>query len=76
MSEIEYKIVCIGELAIPVDEKWNWLAMNSDGVWCLHSKEPWRGARAWYSSNPFPLKIFVPYAPEPGPWDDQLYWIG
>ena len=76
---MNHKIVCWGDYAIPVPEKYKWLAMDKSGEWLAylvkpksdHLLEMWmnfKGAHMLTEVNIDP--------PEPGPWTEQLYWIG
>lgn len=86
MSKPDYKLLTWGDYFIPVPLWADWLAMNRDGRWCIYEDKPEKdlGFGTWlpklftksglllpgqYYSDP--LKILPP-----GPWAEQLYWIG
>ena len=83
MNKLNHKIVCWGDYAIPVDEKYKWMAFDPDGSLCFYGEEPfkerseWTGSEYWMnSSNEYyesPVSRIIP--PEPGPWNEQLYNI-
>ncbi|MEW8001042.1 MAG: hypothetical protein AB2795_21075 [Candidatus Thiodiazotropha endolucinida] len=82
---MNHKIVCWRHYAIPVPVWAKWMARDKNGGWYVYSTEPKRKRSIWnldgivegsletMVSDEFGLSIAPP---EPGPWTDQLYWIG
>lgn len=80
MGKPNYKLICWGDLSIPVALKFNWLARDKSGSWWLYVEEPILSKGIWTSCDgctcrAIPSNLNVP-PPEPGPWYEQLYWIG
>lgn len=78
----DHKIVCWGDYAIPVPVEANWIAWDIDDEVRAFVDEPKRDYDYWITGNymlcewsVIPSYIHCP-PPEPGPWTDQLYWIG
>ena len=79
---MNHKIVCWGDYAIPVPLEAKWMAMDKDGRWYRYRSIPtrehlhgeWGGLLADGYSLLSEHRDLIP--PEPGPWTDQLYWIG
>ena len=60
------------ELSAP--EHCDWMAWDEDGELCWYSQDPEIEHDYWYGGH---VKVGYGIAPpEPGPWTDQLYWIG
>lgn len=85
MSKPDYKLVTWGDYSIPVYEDYKWLAQDGDGEWFVYKKRPMKRSSSsdegyWISRDHLhdiekPLQGRLD-PPEPGPWDEQLYWIG
>lgn len=81
---MDHKIVCWADYAIPVPLLAKWMAMDNNGHWWAYDKEPEKnqGSFCWWTSmygggvyEMIEESIGIT-PPEPGPWDEQLYWIG
>ena len=78
---MNHKIVCWGDYAIPVPVEANWMAMDGDGSWFWYVDKPATSMYSKFWGNTYAAdhdgmarKVYNP--PEPGPWTEQLYWIG
>jgi len=83
----DYKLVCWGDYSIPVPLWARWMAWDEDGQVYIYKDEP-TIIKATFSPSVdgiwnsdsrlellFTRLLGVP-PPEPGPWTEQLYWIG
>ena len=73
---MDHKIVCWGDYAIPVPVKAKWLARNLSGNWYAYKRKPQPGSGAWLGSIVSCVSKSIIIPPEPGHWEEQLYWIG
>ena len=76
----DYKLVCWNGFAIPVEEKYKWMAMDETGSWYVYENRPavLEYISIWKDQSATAQHIIAGknFAPEPGPWTEQLYWIG
>ena len=74
----DHKIVCWGDYAIPVPVWANWIAMDKDCSWYCFAEKPNAGDSFWLNNiGPYGITSnYIKIPPEPGPWNEQLYWIG
>lgn len=76
----DHKIVCWADYAIPVPVEANWMAMDDNRRWYFYKAKPIVGNSMWhfsgdnYDANHGMFALASP--PQPGPWHEQLYWIG
>ena len=77
---MNHKIVCWSDYAIPVPVEANWMAMDNDGEWNWYEAKPKaeKDRDFWFNPEELSYGIIGNCAapPEPGPWTEQLYWIG
>ena len=78
MIEIDYKIVCYGDFAIPVESKFMWLAWDADGHSFVYTRKPNLEGSLWNAYAESELFSIIPIpSPDPDlPLDKQLYYIG
>ena len=74
----DHKIVCWGDYAIPVPLWANWMAMDGNGNWFSYKEKPKADLEGLFFGKAVVRGIVAEFAspPEPGPWNEQLYWIG
>jgi len=75
---MNYKLICWNDCSIPVPVWANWLAWDEDKLVYVYKNKPTEGGVVWKQRGWFSCvvdKVEVE-PPEPGPWTDQLYWIG
>ncbi|PUB87033.1 MAG: hypothetical protein DBP02_01965 [gamma proteobacterium symbiont of Ctena orbiculata] len=73
---MNHKIVCWGDYAIPVPLWARWMAMDESGFWYSYGTKPNIHGDIWCCSVHWERITISATPPEPGPWDEQLYWIG
>ena len=76
------KLICWNDMAIPVPDKYKWMAWDQNGWVYLYSKKPEEDEREWKN----PKGEYEGYyqigagtdlpPPESGDWTEQLYYIG
>jgi len=76
------KLICWNDYAIPVDDEYNWMAMDKNGQWYAYKEKPiiqydvWAVKFANYLNDTSVISEAKIEPPEPGNWKTQLYWIG
>lgn len=75
---MDHKVICYEDYGIPVPIEANWLAQDANGRWYWYIDEPTLLISVWSTNGDvgeiYPHLNILP--PEPGPWTEQLYWIG
>lgn len=75
---MNYKLVCWKGMAIPVDEDFNWMAFDEDGLCYAYKNEPVIEGDQWnlneYMGAATLCEVEIP-PPKPGDWKTQLYDI-
>lgn len=82
MKQLDHKLVCWGDYAIPARLDDNWLAWDVTGLPWTYKNRPHKRKKTgvWDASGRMGriaqdgVDTIPP--PEPGSWDTQLYWIG
>lgn len=78
MDELDHKIVCWGDYAIPVPLWANWMTLDGNGRIQFHQFEPMFIRSCWLGNGKetmyfHELNIDLP---SQGEWTQQKYWIG
>ena len=61
-------------MKLTIVKKWNWLARDEDGEWCLFEKKPIRSDRCWHSSGDIEILNYNTFnVPEGDNWKNSLY---
>ena len=83
MAELKHKLICWGDYAIPAPLWANWIAWDKSGEVWVYELRPTLHPRTygkWVNFNTGRIEqisyiLDIP-PPEPGPWTEQLYWVG
>lgn len=77
---MKHKLVCWDDYAIPAPLWAKWLAWDNDGSAWFYAHKPIASGYEWVETDSGCIRALseeVPvFKPEPGPWEEQLYWIG
>lgn len=65
-----------------VPDEVQWMAMDNSGLWFFYTEDPRTGRHfdMWFGANTSLIKDFTRFfkspPPLPGPWYEQIYYVG